>query len=288
MKVLLVDIDGKIPNLALMKISKYHKLNGDIVGFNVNCPDLIYVSCIFEKNKKQALGITKFYPDVDFIFGGSGINYDELNVDMEFQKPDYDLYPSTYSQGYTTRGCIRDCEWCIVQDKEGKLVRNQHISDFHDKRFDTVMIMDNNWLADKKWFFENTDYIIDHDLKVIEHGMDIRLLDYEISERLNEMRFAKPMKFAFDHINQKEAVINGIEILRDTGINVRQNVMFYVLVGFNSTNEEDLDRVRTLRAYNTNAFIMQYSRNRNTLDLAHKVNRKWIYWSDAFYEELLN
>jgi hypothetical protein len=280
MKVLLIDVDSKIPNLALMKISAYHKSEGNEVGFNITDPDMVYVSCIFKKNKEQALGIKNFYPDADILFGGSGINYNTLGAKIEYQKPDYDLYPSTYSQGYTTRGCVRNCPWCIVHDKEGQYTRHQYVDEFHDSMFDTVMIMDNNWLADKDWFFENTDIILDDGLKVIEHGMDIRLLDKEIAQRLSEMKFAKPMKFAFDQPREKGSVLYGLKLLRDAGVNIRQNVMFYVLVGYNTTVEEDLYRVNLLRKQLSGAFVMQYKRTRATRKLAHNVNRPWIYWAN--------
>jgi hypothetical protein len=142
------------------------------------------------------------------------------------------------------------------------------------------MVMDNNWLADKDWFFENTDFIISNDLKVIEHGMDIRLLDKEIACRLSELRFAKPMKFAFDQTKDEKAVLNGLKILKEAGINLKQKVMFYVLVGYNTTIDEDLYRVNLLRKHMTNAFVMQYKRDKHTKKIAHMVNRKWIYWAN--------
>ena len=72
MRVQLVDIDSRIPNLALMQISAYHKQLGDVVGFDVAHPDLVYVSCIFSKNAGQARGVAGFYPNSHVIFGGSG------------------------------------------------------------------------------------------------------------------------------------------------------------------------------------------------------------------------
>lgn len=282
MKVLLVDIDGKIPNLALMKISAYYeRYENAEVGFNVNNPDVIYVSSIFKRNKSQALGLKTFY-NAQFNIGGSGINNYKLPALIEGMKPDYDLYPSTYSQGYTTRGCIRNCPWCIVRDKEGKQRRHQHIKNFHEDCFDTVMVMDNNWLADKDWFFENTDFILENDLKVIEHGMDIRLLDPEIADRLSELKFAKPMKFAFDQIKHENAVMKGIELLSNAGINLRQNVMFYVLCGYNTTPREDLYRCNLLKGNGVSAFVMPYKKTNFTKDLARWANRKWLFWGLNF------
>jgi len=113
MKVLLVDFDSKIPNLALMKLSAWHKQKGDLVGFDIQDPDQVYVSVVFSKNKSQAAGLTTMFPNSMISFGGPGWDLQNfLPEEIEKIKPDYDLYPSEYSQGYTTRGCIRKCPFC--------------------------------------------------------------------------------------------------------------------------------------------------------------------------------
>jgi len=279
MKVLLIDVDSKIPNLALMNISAYHKKKGDIVGFNIDEPDVVYISCVFTKNKEQALGIQYFYPDSKVYIGGSGVNYEWLPEPMQKIMPDYDLYPSEYSQGFTTRGCIRHCPFCIVPHKEGYLQRWMHIKEFHDDRFDTVMLMDNNILADKEWFFENTDYILENDLFLIENGMDIRLMDDEIAERLSMLKFKKPIKFAFDNMWDKDAVIRGIKILKKHNVNLRANVMFYVLVGYNTTPEQDKYRCRLLKKYGTNPYVMPYKVTPWTRRIKQWANSKELFWS---------
>ena len=72
--ILLVDIDSKIPNLALMKISAWHKAQGDVVGFNNQDPDKVYISCIFTKNAGQAKGVATYYPDAEISIGGTGVS----------------------------------------------------------------------------------------------------------------------------------------------------------------------------------------------------------------------
>ena len=283
MNVLLVDIDSTIPNLALMKLSAHYKqFFRNNVGFNIKNPDIIYVSCIFKKNREQAYGLKHFYPNTEIIFGGSGLNYNLLPEEIESLKPDYDLYPSTYSQGYTTRGCTKRCSFCVVPDKEGKFKRNQHIKEFHDKKHDTVMLMDNNILADKEWFFNNTDYLLENNLKLIEHGMDVHRLDEEVAQRLSMLKWAKPMKFAFDHLSDEKAVLKGIELLKDVGIDTKRKVQFYVLAGYNTTYEEDLYRCQLLKDNNTSAFVMPYHKNKKLTRLARWVNWKHFFWGSDF------
>jgi len=112
MRVLLLDIDSKIPNLALMKISAYHKALGDDVSFyNTDNPDMVYASIIFKSNRTIANSLKFYYPDAKINIGGSGFSLcSHLPDEIERLKPDYDLYPEIdYSLGYTTRGCNRNC-----------------------------------------------------------------------------------------------------------------------------------------------------------------------------------
>lgn len=119
--VLLIDIDSKIPNLALMKISHYHKDRRDNVGFNISNPDKIYASVIFKKNKHKVDGLHLMYPDAEIDIGGSGYDlHKSLPQEIEDLSPDYSLYPDcdTY-YGFVSRGCIRNCHFYIVPKKEG-------------------------------------------------------------------------------------------------------------------------------------------------------------------------
>lgn len=286
-RVLLIDVDSKIPNLALMKLSSWHKIQGDQVGFNITNPSKIYASVIFKKNAHKLDGLKFFYPDAEIITGGSGIDLKTtLAPEIEQLKPDYELYPQMdYSLGFTTRGCIRNCYFCVVPKKEGKITRWQHPEQFHDPRFSKIQLLDNNWMADREWFFETSDWIIKKNLGLIENGLDIRLLDAELAEQIARFKMAKPLKFAFDDMCEKESVLSGIQLLRGAGIDVRSKVYFYVYCHDDAHFDDALMRCRILKENGTNAFVManiDTPRSKRVKHLQKWSNRPWIYWSIDF------
>ena len=186
MNVLLYDVDGKLPNLALMKLSAYHKAQGDKVRFDVTNPDKVYASVILKKHRHMTDGLRYLYPDADVSIGGPGYDLEAvLSNNIEFYKPDYSVYDGLvctkcgaliracvcmnsptpgnipYSMGFTTRGCIRKCHFCIVPQKEGHIKQWQHPEAFHDDTLRKIMLLDNNWFADRDWFFETSAWIRD-------------------------------------------------------------------------------------------------------------------------------
>lgn len=286
MKVKLVDVDSKIPNLALMKLSTYFKENDSEVGFDVEDPDLICASVIYKKNALKLDMIREQYGEKKCDFGGSGYSLTHnLPDEIEFMKPDYDLYPSEYAQGFTTRGCIRNCNFCIVPTKEGKLVRWQHPREFYDDRFDTIWIMDNNWIADKKHFVETSGWILDHDLKVLECGFDVRITDEDIVKRISELKFPKGIHFAFDDSSLREIVKEKVVLLKEYGINTRHDVIFYVYCDSPKQVDDAVRRCRILKKLNVNPFVM-YNIDRNRTPrvkkLQHWANRRKLFWSCDF------
>ena len=284
MRVSLIDVDGKIPNLALMKISSYHKKMGDVVGLNLPNPDKVYMSIIFSKNKGKSLN-SSLVEGVEYVYGGSGFDLNKsLPLEIEFLKPDYTLYPSTYSQGFTTRGCIRNCYFCYVPAKEGRLVRHQHPRDFHDPSFDTINIMDNNWLADRDWFFETSNWIIHKKLKVIENGFDIRLIDDEVIEQIKMLRI-KLWHFAFDFSDLEKVVREKVQVLKDHDVCPKNKCDFYVYCDSDESFDDALYRVNVLRSIGASAFVMYNCtrpKTRRIRDLVRWCNRKCLYWTVPF------
>jgi len=284
MKVLLVNADSKLPNLALMKLSAYHKGRGDQVSFTESAPDIVYASTVFKGNNHLADGLKFLYPDAHLSFGGSGFDLTKkLGAEVEYLKPDYSLYPEMdFSMGFTTRGCIRRCYFCIVPEKEGKLTRWQHPYRFHDEAHSKIMLLDNNWLADKDWFLETSAWIRDSNLKLREGGMDIRLVDSEIAKRLSELKWYAPMHFAFDSDREEDAVVRGIKILKDASINVRNKVSFFVYCHDDDHYESAVARCRALKEHGATPFVMWNRESVKTPRIKKLIRwgtRPWLTWA---------
>lgn len=266
MRVLLIDADSTIPNLALMKISAYHKAIGDIVGFNVEDPDKVYCSIIFKKNRHMADGLRFLYPNADIDIGGSGYDLKKtLPEYIESMTPDYTIYPENKSYyGFTSRGCIRHCPFCIVHDKEGGFRRifgdvdSALRSIMGNHELTEMTFLDNNILADRDWFIElcNTLHLRFPKMKVdFNQGLDIRLIDDESAKALSKLRPITKWKFAFDMISYKDKVTKGIEIL-NRYIKVRSMVLFYVYVDGDYQIPDAVARCRMLKENGATAYAM--------------------------------
>lgn len=295
-RILLIDADSTIPNLALMKISAYHKAMGDIVGFNVEDPDKVYCSIIFKKNRHMADGLRFLYPNADIDIGGSGYDLKKtLPEYIESMTPDYSIYPDNKSYyGFTSRGCIRHCPFCIVHDKEGGFRRifgdvdSALRSIMGNHELTEMTFLDNNILADRDWFIElcNTLHSRFPKMKVdFNQGLDIRLIDDESARALSKLRPITKWKFAFDMISYKDKVTKGIEIL-NRYIKVRSMVLFYVYVDGDYQIPDAVARCRILKENGATAYAML------NLDVEHtkrmktfkRWTRPWLFWSCDFDE----
>jgi len=264
LKIAIIDIDSKIENIALLKCEKYHKDRGDVVVWNnelyASCvADKIYVSCIFTCNHEQA----EFWDNYDnALVGGTGYDFMEDSKGNIIKIHDTKL-PQKIEDieihnnwGFTTRGCNRNCPFCLVPRKEGKLKRVGGIYKFWDRKSKKITVMDNNLLADLEWFFHITDQIIKHNLKVdFNQGLDIRLLTNAVAERLKQIKTSR-IRFAFDDMVLKPIVLDKIKILNKYKI----WGLWYVMVGYdvNVPIESDIERVNILVKHNQRAFIQRH------------------------------
>lgn len=248
------------PNLALMKLSAYHKARGDQVylNFPLDRPDITYASCVFTWNGKRR----PYVPD-GAILGGSGIDLKaELPAEIEHMMPDYSLYPNVSplakdsSIGFTSRGCIRRCKWCIVPEKEAGIRAVARIYQFWNRGHRKIVLLDNNLLAAPNWR-QTLEDLLAEELKVdFNQGLDIRLVNEENVNYLKRVRLVKQLRFAFDDIAYETAMRRGIELLLDAGIHSRK-LFFYVLQGFGD-DETAVERIDILRSYNVDIYPMPY------------------------------
>lgn len=307
MKVLLVDADRTgFPNLALMKLSAYHKKKGNVVGLlgrdrGPTNPDEVYVSCVFKWNAPYVLGLAKMFSCPVHI-GGSGVKMSlTLSNEIEHMMPDYSLYGIRYGMGFTSRGCDRQCPWCIVWKKEGKVRNHAPISEFYEPRWKRLRLLDNNFLQSPRWY-ENLREIIARKIRVdFNQGLDIRLVDSEKAKWLakcyyTDTRFKRPrLRFSFDTPQIEGEFLVGIRELLKAGIKPF-HIFVYILVGYNTTFEEDFHRFEVVRDIGALPFIMVYNnrkddqRLRNFARWVNQRHYKWVPWEkyDRHYRRKQN
>ena len=285
MRIGLVDVDSRIPNLALMKLSAYHKsLGNEVKIFDplFDHPDRIYSSKVF----KATDGYNYFPSNCEVFQGGSGHDLDvKLPDEIEHICPDYSLYGQTFAIGFSSRGCIRNCGFCIVPRKEGRFQPVADVYEFWNGQKE-MMLLDNNITADSDHFEKICKQLIKHKIRTsFSQGLDIRLMDEAKAKLLNQVK--RPdhnrIHFAWDSMDTEKEIIQALETV--TKFIKPYKIMFYVLIGWDTTEDEDLYRVEMLRSYGVDSFVMPFDRtNEYQRKFARWVNMKAIFktvtWPD--------
>lgn len=230
MKVGLIDVDGHhFPNLALMKLSSWHKSQGDTVEF-VNYfehYDIVYKSKVFTFTPDDTTAINAD----KIVCAGTGYkNYTDVLPDhIEHMCPDYRIYQYDKAIGFLTRGCPNKCQWCVVPGKEGDIRENADISEFIGT-FKQAVLLDNNVLA-SNWGLYQIEKMIAQKIKVdFNQGLDARIIaqDRGIAKMLSSVRWSRYIRMAYDHTNYSDAVHGAIENLQKFGVSTSK-MFFYVL-----------------------------------------------------------
>lgn len=289
----LIDVDGhNYPNLALMKISAWHKANGDNVEWwnGLKHYDIVYQSKVFDEMYSQDNEFVVMADEV--IKGGTGYGLDnKLDEEIEHIMPDYSLYGiADTAYGFLTRGCPRSCPFCIVSAKEGRKSHHvANIEEFHRGQ-KNIDILDPNILACK----EHEDLLmqlVDCGAWVnFSQGLDARLLTKESIELIDRIK-VKNIHFAWDFMKDERAVIDGLNLwLRHSNTKSSgRNGGVYVLTNFNTTQEEDLYRVEILKEMNFDPYVMIYNKPtapKITRHLQRYANNKFIFWATTWEEYL--
>lgn len=284
MKIGLIDVDShNWPNLCLMKLSAYHKARGDLVEWwnPESHYDFVYKSRVFtDTYSKDTIAVTN--ADA-VILGGTGYGLGETLPDaVEHTRPDAALYPqfSDTAYGFLSRGCPRNCGFCIVSGKEGRQSRRvADLSEFWDGQKE-IKLLDANLLA-----------CPDHEALILQlaesrawvdfsQGLDIRLVTPDNVALLNRVR-TKAVHFAWDNPNE-DLIGHFKRFLELTAIKSDRKRRVYVLTNYGSTHEQDLYRVETLRGMGYDPYVMVYDRPtapKITRQLQRWVNNKRIFYT---------
>lgn len=277
MNILIIDIDSKIQNYALAKIDKYHHDKGDDVTWNMPLmrwdADKIYVSCVFTKNKHLC---DEWVGQDNVMIGGSGYSLSiELPDEIEAVKPRINM-------GFTTRGCIRNCSFCIVPKKEGMVHAVGDLLDLWDGEARDVVLMDNNILAMPNHFKMICQQARDNKLRLdFNQGLDHRLLADDICKELKSISHVE-YKFSFDSPKMYGSVGKALDILRRNGI--KQSTWF-ILVGYDTTFDEDVARLDYLKENGQSAFVQRYEtcyHEKKYIQMARWANQHHIFKGMTF------
>lgn len=230
MKIGLLSVDSDYPNLALMKISRYHKSIGDSVEWYnpLDHYDKVYAAKVFSFTPDYG-----YYINADEVERG-GTGYDiqkHLPKDMEFMQPDYSLYPhieKNVAYGFLTRGCPNRCKWCIVPKKEGKIAPYMDVEQIAVEGRNNIILMDNNVLA-SDYGISQIEKIVKRKYRVdFNQGLDARLVTPEIAQLLSKVKWIKRIRFGCDTPGQIDDCERAISLLDKNGF--KGEYFFYCIL----------------------------------------------------------
>lgn len=281
MKIGIIDADligrkqHRFPNLCCMKISGYHKEQGDNVELVLDSSDLarfdkVYVAKVFT-DTPDPIQNEKSIP---IIKGGTGYFYDKapsLPTYIEHHMPDYHLYDewavgkknvkfyTDYSIGYLTRGCFRKCKFCVNQKYNHAFLASP-LKEFLDTGRKKICLLDDNFLSYQNWKTLLEELIVTSKPFQFKQGMDERVLDEERCRMLFNAKYDGDKTFAFDDIRDYPLIEKKLQLIRK--FTDASNLRFYVLCGFTGTDYQDIEgvfkRIALLFRYGAIPYIMRY------------------------------
>lgn len=306
MKVGLIDVDGhNFPNIPLMKISAWHKQQGDTVEWYEPLfsghMDKVYMSKVFSFSHDYEYPINAD----EIVRGGSGYLIElengkevyhterdlQLPPEIEHIYPDYSIYPELTKDtafGFLTRGCPRRCEFCHVGRKEGK--RAHKVADLTEfwRGQKKIVLCDPNILACP----EHNDLLqqlVKSKAKVnFNQGLDVRLMNEINIELLKQIKL-DTIHIAYDRYSDKETIERKMKMFQEmTGYNKdKGRVMVYILVNFDTTIEQDIERIQFCRSLKFAPYPMIYDKEH--ADPIYKRLQRWcnnfVFWKTPTFEE---
>ena len=295
MRVAVHSVDGHgFPNLALMRISAWHKSQGDSVDWFMPLAryDRVYASKVFTFTPDDP------YIPADAIRGGTGYDVaSSLPPEIESTPPDYTIYPQfEEAYGFLTRGCVNKCPWCVVPRKEGAIrpvADIEQICNTNTGFRRDVVLMDNNFLA-APWDFVTAQFAKMKRLNLridFNQAIDARLITEDAARLCASVKWAKWIRISCDTDAMLPHCVAAMQRLRNAGF--KKDIFVYVLAK-NDGIDSALTRIEGLMAADRRAvpFVMPYrsltdnsiTPSRQLRRLARWCNRAWIRKTTPFKE----
>ena len=286
MNVGLMAVDSNRPNLALMKISAYHKSKGDSVEWYTPFDqyDIVYMSKIFsftEDYRQYMINAKKI------VKGGTGYDiHSRLPEEMEYLVPDYSIYPGIdhkTAYGFLTRGCPNRCKWCVVPEKEGNIHKYMDVDQIAVDGRNKLVLMDNNVLA-CEYGLQQIRKIVDKKLRVdFNQALDARLVTEDIAKLLAKVRWLDFIRFGCDTPKQITECVRAMELI-DKYRERPANYLMYTMI--DKDIDEAYNRLSYFRPFKRVCIVAQPFRDINNhsqvipqwqLDMARWSMRREIY-----------
>lgn len=309
MKALLFQLDGKVPNIALMRIAAHHRSRGDSVEFRWtgdprrelwDTPDVVYGSSIFEKTKPTVDRLRSEFPHA--FVGGTGVRVDSTleEIGISTLDQDYSLYPKwRQSIGFSQRGCRLRCSFCVVPRKEGAMRPEKTIAEIWrgDPWPRELILLDNDFFGQPHWR-ERIAEIRDGNFKVsFNQGINVRFITDEAAEAIASINYrddsmkVKRIYTAWDNRKDEDQLFAGLNRLVRYGIKP-DHIMVYMLIGYwpGETAADWVYRQGKLREFGCRPYPMPYVRTREAVGFqrwvvgAYDKRITWIDWIKAKYQ----
>ena len=304
MNIGLIDVDShNYPNLPLMKISAWHKQQGDSVEWYEPMfsghMDIVYMSKVFSFSPDYEYCI-----DADKIFrGGSGYaiqlvdgkevydsNMDHnLPPEIEHIYPDYSLYPTMTKDtayGFLTRGCPRGCSFCHVAAKEGRCSRKvADLTEFWNGQ-KNIVLCDPNILACKDRM-QLLQQLVDSNAWIdFNQGLDVRLINEEVLELLKRIKI-KSIHFAYDDYKQKELIEEKLRFVHENTKWNHSKTSVYILTNFDTSYDQDIERVEFMRKVDMHPYVMVYDKKHANVKyrMLQRYCNPFIFWKLKHFSE---
>lgn len=280
MRTLLLQLDGKLPNLALMRLASHHRDRGDEVTLrrtgqpdrtfdDLDCPpDVVYASAIFTKTQPVVERLMNAFPNA--IVGGTGVNVSRRLEDfgVTTKRPDYSIYPKfRQSIGFTQRGCRLKCGFCVVPKKEGAISEEQSVWDLWrgEPWPRELVLLDNDFFGQPNWR-QRVAEMREGGFKVnFNQGINARFMTDEAAEAIASIDYRddgmtrRRIYTAWDNRKDEERLFAGLNRLVKYGVRP-SHIMVYILIGYwpGETEEDWLHRARKLREFGADPYPMPY------------------------------